>query len=182
MTMAPQPATATSVLPAPLSDVRPRIVLADDSQTTREMITRILGIEFDIVELDNGARAWEQLTNDPETKAIITDIEMPELDGYQLIGRIRGCPEARIRDLPVVVVTAADDKETRRRAFLCGATGFVIKPVDSTQLQALMHAYVRHERTARELEQKAEKLSAQSAADALTGLRSLCYFTERAAQ
>jgi diguanylate cyclase (GGDEF)-like protein len=164
------------------SDVCPQILVADDSRATREIIKNILGNEFSVFEFADGASLWERIEGGIEAKALITDIDMPGMDGVELIGRIRKSEDERLRNLPIIAITGAEDQQTRRRAFLSGATGFIIKPIDAVQLQALMHAYVHHDKVKRELDQKSEALEQQSVTDALTGLRSRRYFMDRGGQ
>ncbi|HKR58082.1 MAG TPA: diguanylate cyclase, partial [Pyrinomonadaceae bacterium] len=74
------------------------------------------------------------------------------------------------------------DQDVRRRAFVSGATGFILKPVDAIQLKALLNAYVHLDEVKRELKQKSVELEEQSVADAVTGLRSRRYFMDRGQQ
>lgn len=129
--------------PRPASAGRPRVVIADDCDGTRAVVAQILGAEFDTVAVDNGTSAWERIEHDTGVVALITDIEMPGLDGYELLGRVRASPDERIRKLPVIAITASTEPETRRRAFVSGATGMVTKPLDRLQLMALAQVYIR---------------------------------------
>jgi two-component system, cell cycle response regulator len=168
--------------PAATSGVRPRIIVADDCDDTRDVIKLMLQNEYDVLACDNGQNAWEQLEQSEDIKALVTDVSMPELDGVALTDRIRKSDNPRIKDLPVIVITGATDKEVRRRAFISGATGFILKPVDAIQLKALLNAYVRLNDVQRELTQKTAALEEQSVNDALTGLRSRRYFMDRGEQ
>jgi CheY-like chemotaxis protein len=128
---------------APSASLRPRVLIVDDCDGTREVVAQMLGAGFDPIVVDNGASAWQRIEADSTIAALISDIEMPGLNGFELIDRIRKSGEARIRALPVITITGAVDAETRRRAFVCGATGMVTKPIDRHQLLALAHAYIR---------------------------------------
>lgn len=142
----------------------------------------MLGGEFDVVLAKDGEAGWEALTADGEIKAMITDIEMPRLDGYGLLCRLRAAEVERVRDLPVIAITGAEDQQTKARAYACGATDFITKPLDKLQLLARVHAYVRYDQTARELLEKTEALEADAIGDPLTGLRSRRYFFQRGEQ
>jgi CheY-like chemotaxis protein len=82
----------------------------------------------------SGAQALELLAGEiqPELIAILSDINMPGMDGLQLLGEIK----QRHSDLQVVMVTAYGDDERRRRASELGAFEFITKPVDFDQLKA----------------------------------------------
>jgi two-component system cell cycle response regulator len=164
------------------SEPRPRILIADDSRVIRLAIKKILGTQYDIVQVENGAHAWDRVVQDRGIQALVTDIEMPQMDGYELICRIRAADDARIRDLPVITITGTDDEYVRHRAFACGATDFITKPLDSIQLLARVRAYVQYEEATRELTERALSLEEQAVTDPLTGLRSRRYLMQRGEQ
>ena len=159
-----------------------RILVADDSLVIRKAIEKHLKADFEVVLADNGETAWDILTRDSAVKVLITDIEMPRLDGYGLICRVRAAAEDPVRSLPVIAITGAEDEETKMRAFACGATDFVIKPIDPIQLHARVHAHVRFADTSRRLAQTEAALEDESVTDPLTGLCSRRYFRQRAEQ
>lgn len=142
----------------------------------------MLGGEFDVILAKDGEAGWEALMADGDIKVMITDIEMPRLDGYGLLCRLRAADPDRIRNLPVIAITGAEDQQTKARAYACGATDFITKPLDKLQLLARVHAYVRYDQTARDLLEKTEALEADAIGDPLTGLRSRRYFFQRGEQ
>ena len=168
--------------PVPGLQGKPRVLVADDSRVIRMAIKKILGADYDLVEVGDGASAWECVREDAEILALVTDIEMPNVDGYELICRIRGSEESRLRELPVIAITGADDEETKQRAFACGATDFIVKPIDAIQLRARVQAYVRYDQAARELTEKSTNLEDQAVMDSMTGLCSRRYLNQRGEQ
>jgi CheY-like chemotaxis protein len=113
---------------------RSSVMIADDSRTVRAALNLILRSNYDVIQAEDGEDCWEKLTQNPGVSMLITDIMMPKLDGYGLICRIRASDNAAIRDLPVVVITSAEDAITRERAHACGANDFIVKPVESSDL------------------------------------------------
>jgi CheY-like chemotaxis protein len=82
----------------------------------------------------SGAEALDRLSEEiqPTLVAVLSDINMPEMDGLQLLAEIK----QRFPDLPVMMVTAYGDEERRRLAAGYGAAEFITKPVDFDQLKA----------------------------------------------
>jgi CheY-like chemotaxis protein len=82
----------------------------------------------------SGAEALDRLAGEiePTLVAVLSDINMPGIDGLQLLGEIK----QRFPDLPVMMVTAYGDDERRRRAAEYGAADFLAKPVDFEHLKA----------------------------------------------
>lgn len=160
----------------------PVVLVIDDSRVIRRAIGKILSNEFTLIEAEDGEVGWQHLTDNPRVQVVISDVEMPKLDGYSLICRIRAAEEQRLRDLPVIVITGAQDDLTRERAFACGATDFVVKPIDSAQLLARARAHARLDQTASKPNETTKSLDDQAAMDPLTELTSRRYFMQHAAQ
>jgi diguanylate cyclase (GGDEF)-like protein len=165
----------------PVTD-KVRVLVADDSRVIRKAINKILSNEFELIEAEDGETAWEHLLKDDSIEVLVSDIEMPKLDGYSLICRIRAAEAERVRNVPIIVITGADDELTRERAFACGATDFIIKPIDGVQLLARTRAHAKLDQTTRRLEETATALEEQTAVDPLTQLHSRRYFIQRGVQ
>jgi len=126
-----------------------RILFVDDSRLIRFAGQRFLREHFDVVLAENGRQAWDFLMRDHSIKFVITDLMMPELDGVELIRRIRQSEYSRIRALPVLVVTSVEEKAGRRRALDAGATDLVPKPFSGSDLIEPVRDFLRR----RELQQ-----------------------------
>ncbi|MHB1951458.1 MAG: response regulator [Acidiferrobacteraceae bacterium] len=143
---------------------RPRILIADDSRVIRKVIAQILKSDFDLIEKEDGEAAWQALQSDT-VDVVITDMEMPRMDGCGLLSRLRTSDRSVLQNLPVIVITGAEDDETKNRAFECGATDFITKPIDRIQLLARVRGQARLERANREL----SAIAASSPEDMETG-------------
>lgn len=161
---------------------RIRVLLVDDSRVIRKSVERILGAEFDLVQAEDGENGWEILTADPAIEVVISDIEMPRLDGYGFLCRIRAADDVRVRDVPTIVITGAQDDQTRERALACGATDFITKPLDGVQLLARTRAHARLDEALRDLAATEAVLEEHSATDALTDLSTKRVFLQRGEQ
>ncbi|MEX0279767.1 MAG: response regulator [Arenibacterium sp.] len=109
-----------------------RVLAIDDSRTIREMLRAALTQGgFDVFVAEDGVEGIEKL---PEVKpdVVITDINMPRLDGFGVIETIRA--ESVYAGLPILVLTTESAQELKERARDIGATGWIVKPFDDTQL------------------------------------------------
>lgn len=107
------------------------ILTVDDSRTMRDMLRMALAPTFEVVQAVDGQHGLEVL-EDCDPDAIITDINMPNLDGFGFIEAVRGDIERR--SIPILVLTTESDPEKKQRARAAGATGWIIKPFDTTKL------------------------------------------------
>jgi chemosensory pili system protein ChpA (sensor histidine kinase/response regulator) len=115
------------VLPSPTASARvaPRVLIVDDSRLQRETTARtLLGAGLCPVLAEDGIEAWEMLT-ERRFDALVTDLEMPRLDGFDLITRVR--QEASLKDLPIVVVSSRTAHAPRQRALTAGADAILPK-------------------------------------------------------
>lgn len=108
-----------------------RILVVDDDRFARLLVASKARAEFgaEIVEADNGAIAFSILTREP-IDLVILDLEMPGLNGYELLGCIRMHP--KVQHLPVVVLTGNTGRDALDRALTAGATSFLTKPLNWT--------------------------------------------------
>jgi len=111
-----------------------RVLTVDDSATMRALLLHALSAQgFEVAQADDGLTALDWLSVN-EVDVVITDINMPGLDGYGLIEQVRA--GSRHRDRPILVLSteSSDDKKERARA--AGATGWIVKPFDPDKLAA----------------------------------------------
>lgn len=111
---------------------RPRILVVEDTATTRTLEQRILETQgYRVHTVNDGARAWESVQNNPYD-LVITDIEMPMMNGFDLVERIKKNPQTK--NIPVVIVTSLNTKENKHRGIKVGADAYVTKDLFSTEL------------------------------------------------
>lgn len=111
-----------------------RILTVDDSASMRALLLHALQQEgFDVEQAEDGQEALEWLASN-EVDVIITDINMPRLDGFGLIERLR--ESARHADRPILVLSTESSDEKKKRARDAGATGWIVKPFNQEKLAA----------------------------------------------
>lgn len=155
-----------------------RVLVIDDSRVMRKAVERVLNQEFEIVEAEDGEAGWEKLIGDQSIQVAISDVQMPRLDGYSLICRIRAADQSRISDLPIIVMTGAEDDITRERAFACGANDFITKPIDSAQLLSCVRGHTHTEVGLAGVADAVSALGEESNIDPLTKLSSRRHLME----
>ena len=156
---------------------KPRILAVDDSRVMRVAMKKILGGSYDVLEAEHGEDAWTLLINDPGILVLFTDLNMPYLDGFGLLERMRQSEDDRLREMPVIIITGKDDDdETKQRALDKGASDFITKPFESIHLQARAKAHIKFNQTSSQLLDVSGKLEKQAAVDELTGLGGQRYF------
>jgi len=108
------------------------ILTVDDSRTMRDMLKLALSdAGFRVVQAEDGVHGLEVL-RDEAPDVIVTDINMPRMDGYGFIRGVRS--DDRHRAVPILVLTTESDAEKKDRARRAGATGWIVKPFDPVKL------------------------------------------------
>ena len=109
-----------------------KILAVDDSPSMRMLLRTALTAQgFTVSEAEDGVSALAWLEgNAPDL--VITDINMPRMDGFGLIAAVRA--EARFRDLPILVLSTESSDEKKAIARRAGATGWIVKPFDPDKL------------------------------------------------
>ena len=129
------------------------ILIADDSAITRESIEAALTVDHYRFEMAVNGREALQKAQELHPDLILLDVLMPDMDGFEVCKRVRGLPE--IAEVPVVILTALDDKESILRGFEAGADDFLRKPFNNYELRARVRTIIRLNRFRRLVEGRA---------------------------
>lgn len=106
-------------------EARRRVLVVDDSPLTRELLVQLLeSVGYAVLQAADGAEALERLAREA-VDIIVSDLEMPNVDGLELTRRLKSHPT--LRSLPVVIVTTRGSDADRRRGMEAGADGYVTK-------------------------------------------------------
>jgi two-component system cell cycle response regulator len=160
-----------------------RLLIVDDSKVIRVTARKILRDHFDTVEAVDGENAWEVLSNDEPFSLIVSDLTMPNLDGFGLLEHIRNSPLPHVREVPVIIITGANDSDVvKERATKAGATDFIGKPFDSVLLLARTQAHASAHTTNQSLRKETLALEEQVTTDTLTTLANESEFMEHGFQ
>ena len=112
-------------------------LVVEDSPPMRKMIVFALSRvrELTVVEADDGVDALRQIAGQ-KFDIIITDINMPILDGLKLVKRLRA--DENYKDVPIVIITTEGAEEDRQRALALGANAYITKPIQAPQVISLV--------------------------------------------
>lgn len=109
-----------------------RALIVDDSRSMRQMVSFTLkGAGFEPLEAENGQEALEKLRGQ-KFGVIITDLNMPVMDGISFIRKARTTPEARF--IPILILTTESQQAKKLEAKAAGATGWILKPFEPEKL------------------------------------------------
>ncbi len=112
------------------------VLAVDDSKTMRDMVSFTLrGAGYTVLEAEHGVAALKVLQGQ-KVDAIITDINMPEMDGITLVRRVRGLPNHA--GTPILILTTESDPAKKDEGRSAGATGWIVKPFSPDKLLQIM--------------------------------------------
>jgi signal transduction histidine kinase/DNA-binding response OmpR family regulator len=163
------PAARDEPVPAPAlaADLRSgRIVLADDNADMRAYIVRLLGGRWEVEAVGNGVEALAAVRR-RRPDLVITDVMMPELDGFGLLAALRG--DEGLRDLPVLMLSARAGDDARVHGLEAGANDYLVKPFSARELTARVEVLVLRERI-RSVEEAQARRQARVFAQAPVGI------------
>jgi two-component system chemotaxis response regulator CheY len=112
------------------------IMTVDDAATMRKMIVFTLAAAgYQLIEAEDGAAALRQL-RDRSVDLVITDVNMPNMDGLELTRQLRAL--GHFQKTPILLLTTESDPEMKSRGRAAGATGWIVKPFKQEQLLAVV--------------------------------------------
>ncbi len=129
------------------------ILIADDSEITREAIEAVLAVDGYQLEMAVDGREALQKAQELHPDLILLDVMMPDMDGFEVCKAIRSLPE--IAEVPVVILTALDDRDSMLKGFEAGADDFLGKPFNTYELRARVRTIIRLNRFRRLVEGRA---------------------------
>jgi diguanylate cyclase (GGDEF)-like protein len=163
----------TSVLRGPLTTDPParrtRLLVVDDEPANVQALYHALCDEHQVLVATSGEQALV-LARDKAPDAILLDVVMPHLDGFEVCRRLKA--DALTRDIPVLFVTAHDDLDAEEHGLDCGAVDFITKPIHPRIVRARVRTHLT-------LKQQRDALRGLAYIDGLTGLGNRRGFDER---
>ena len=153
-----------------------QVLVVDDSRVIRRAAVKILQKEFDVVEAEDGEAAWFELQKNTSISVVFSDLGMPNMDGFELLEKIRGADDPVIAKMPMIIITGAEESDgTKEEVLRLGATDFITKPFDSVTLKTRAAAHINYRNEVKALEKTASL-------DKLTGLLTEVSFRQQGEQ
>ncbi len=104
-----------------------KILVVDDSETVRQQVEYALTqAEFEVIHAEDGVVGWEKLTGNDDIGLVICDVNMPRMNGLELVEKIK--ESGQYDNLPIVMLTTEGSPQLIQRAKKAGAKGWVVKP------------------------------------------------------
>jgi len=156
----------------------PRILVVDDSRVVRMSLVQQLKADYEVREEGDGEAAWQTLVIDHAIRAVISDLQMPKLNGYQLLERIRSSKLRRLQLLPFILLSGEESEEERIGAKALGVSDFLTKGAGSAELATR----IKNLLALSEAKENIENGREQMVQDPLSGLFTRKYLEVQVAQ
>ncbi len=150
---------AEQASPSPHWMPRARILVADDNADFRQYLKRLLSAEYEVTAVSDGQQALQAVI-DERPDLVLTDVMMPNLDGFGLLQKLRAEPGTA--SIPVILLSARAGEEARVEGLLAGADDYLTKPFGAKELLARIGGILALARARREARQREEELRAET--------------------
>jgi len=135
---------------------KPKVLIVDDHPSSRMTAVALLSIEgYDVLEAESGSAALEVVEQTPPD-LILLDVMMPGMDGYEVCRQLKQDEHTRL--IPVIFITALNDRRARLRGIEAGGDDFLSKPFDQLELSARVNSLVQQKRLNEDLDHAGQVL------------------------
>jgi len=124
----------------PVLDQKKVLVVDDDIRNIFALTSLLERHHMEVIYAENGRDAIEILENTTGIHAVLMDVMMPEMDGYETMRAIRA--HTKLKSLPIIALTAKAMKGDREQCIEAGASDYISKPVDADQLLSLLRVWL----------------------------------------
>ena len=119
------------------------ILVVDDAPDNIQLLGGLLKTDYKVKAATSGDKAITIANKSPQPDLILLDVVMPEMDGHEVCKILKS--EASTKHIPIVFVSGNTSAEEIKQGLDLGATGYLGKPIDSSELNALIHKILSHE-------------------------------------
>ncbi|MFN3950949.1 MAG: PleD family two-component system response regulator [Thermaurantimonas sp.] len=118
-----------------------QVLIIDDQPVMRKLLEQFLKDKYEVISLENGKEALEWMYDGNIPDVVIADLNMPEIDGFEYIKRVR--ESAFFQDIPLIVLSGEDSSTERIKCLKLGANDYLIKPFNPEELALRINNLVR---------------------------------------
>lgn len=129
---------------------RSSILIVEDTIELSDYLKLILSDHYRVVTAENGLKAWEYITDNPDCDLVLSDLMMPVMDGYQLLNKMKSSDSTR--HIPVIMLTARAEAQDRLKALRIGVDDYLIKPFDEEELLVRIDNLLRRQEVRRSVQ------------------------------
>ncbi|HET9552698.1 MAG TPA: diguanylate cyclase [Anaeromyxobacteraceae bacterium] len=160
-----------------MTEVRPKILVVDDSRTQLDWLVQVLQREgYDVRSAASGKEALLKVRTEPPD-LVLLDMILPDMDGLEVLRFVKARPEDQF--IPVIILSVKSDLDSKVTGLRIGADDFLAKPFAEAEILARCAAMLRIKSLQDQLRATQRKLEEQSITDGLTGLKNRRFFDER---
>ncbi len=118
-----------------------KFLVVDDSASMRQLVSAtIKDAGYEVLEAENGMDALGKLNNG-KVDMVITDLNMPDMDGIELIKKLRSLPEYRFA--PIIMLTTESQEDKKQEGKRAGASGWIVKPFSAEKFLGVVKKFTR---------------------------------------
>lgn len=160
-----------------MAEARPKILVVDDSRTQLDKLVGVLAREgYDVRSAATGTEAILKVRTDPPD-LVLLDMILPDMDGLEVLRHVNPRPDEHF--IPVIIVSARSDLDSKVRGLKLGASDYLAKPFEPEEMLWRCKAMLHIKSLQDQLRATQHKLAEQSVTDGLTGLKNRRLFDER---
>lgn len=116
------------------------ILIADDDRIVRRIVVaKLYGLGYDVTDVEDGQEAWDVLESGEVPNLLITDSNMPRMNGLQLVRKVREYHDDAIAGLPIIMLTARQGERDIIEGLETGLDDYIVKPFSPDELAARVH-------------------------------------------
>jgi two-component system, chemotaxis family, chemotaxis protein CheY len=116
--------------------VKKKLLLVDDNKTICRLIEEFLGNKYDLIVQNNGLKAFEWLQAGNMPDLIISDINMPDMDGHEFVKQLKF--SGLFSNIPIIMLSSVDDSKERVHFLKMGVADYIVKPFNPEELELRM--------------------------------------------
>jgi len=146
-----------------------RVLIVDDSKFVRTTFNRILSASFAVREVADGEAGWQAIESDPSIVMVVSDLDMPKMDGFGLLQKVRGSGDRRIKEMPIIIISGNQNEAAKKRARDMGANDFISKEADAPEVLSRIDNLLKLVKTSHDLEDNKQVIEQTVTHDPLTG-------------